>query len=275
LAQQWNESQNQVTLFLQQEAADLRRDLDQAARLISSLRTQPMSAPQQIPNVESIFQRLETKVSAAESRLQGMYSELEREINETNNQLTQVNWCLDQKDQASFPFLAGEALFLASEAEWEASKEDKPDGVLYITDQRLLFEQKEKVGKKLGMFGGKQVQQLKWEVPLNLVQDIQTEDKGFLGSKDILNFTLGSGAPYPKITVEVKSSGDSKFWASQIKRMISGEAASERAIQPDPQLLSALKAAPTQCPNCGGMMPQIVAGQMEAHCKYCGYVVRI
>src|SRR6185369_14686798 len=67
LAQQWNESQNQVTLFLQQEAADLRRELDQAGRLISSLRAQPMSAPQQIPNVENIFQRLETKVSAAES----------------------------------------------------------------------------------------------------------------------------------------------------------------------------------------------------------------
>ena len=63
-----------------------------------------------------------------------------------------INWYLDQRDEASFPFLAGEALFLAAKAEWVATGKgkDDPDGILYLTDQRLVFEQKETTGKKAG-----------------------------------------------------------------------------------------------------------------------------
>ena len=89
------------------------------------------------------------------------------------------------------------ALAAPAQAEWVATGKggDDPDGIVYLTDQRLLFEQKEKTGKKLGLFGGKQTQELEWELPLNLIEKVQAENKGLFGGKDMLHFELGAGAP--------------------------------------------------------------------------------
>ena len=81
---------------------------------------------------------------------------------------------------------------------------DDPDGILYLTDQRLVFEQKETTGKKLGLFGGKKDAGTRMGDSAPSDQGVKPENKGFLGGKDMLNFTLGSGAPYAAITVEVK-----------------------------------------------------------------------
>jgi hypothetical protein len=66
-----------------------------------------------------------------------------------------------------------------------------------------------------------------------------------------------------------------KLWAQEINRMRNGEVTNERAIPPDPELIEKLKNAPTECPQCGGMLPRIVAGQTEVVCKYCGGMIRI
>ncbi len=67
----------------------------------------------------------------------------------------------------------------------------------------------------------------------------------------------------------------SKFWAAQIERMIKGETDDERAIQPDPAQIEAIRNAPTECFSCGGTLPQLVAGQRQMECPYCGAVVRV
>jgi hypothetical protein len=91
----------------------------------------------------------------------------------------------------------------------------------------------------------------------------------------MLNFTLGAGAPYGAVTVEVKGGVQSKFWAAQIQRMIEGKTDDERAIQPDRETLEAIRNAPTACPSCGGTLPQLVANQRQIDCAYCGAVIRI
>src|SRR5690606_10389450 len=98
---------------------------------------------------------------------------------------------------------SGESVFIAAEAEWDDNR-DKPDGYLFVTNQRVLFEQNEKTGKKFGMFGGSQTQQLLWETPLNAIEQITPEDKGLFGGKDLIHLKLGSGAPYAQIKLEVK-----------------------------------------------------------------------
>ena len=57
--------------------------------------------------------------------------------------------------------------------------------------------------------------------------------------------------------------------------MISGDVSNERAIEPDPELVERLRKAPTECHVCGGTLPQIVAGQNQVECRYCGSVVRV
>jgi hypothetical protein len=271
LSTQWQTNQSQVNHIVQQEVATLRHELEQAETGVHKLDTNPH--PASTAFLESTLNTLKEKVDAAANRVQGLCQDVEREISTTQSQLTEIKWFLDQKDEASFDFYAGEALFLAAKAEWTDDR-DKPDGVLFLTDQRLIFEQKEKTGG--GLFRrGEMAQEVKWELPLSAVEEVTPENKGFLGGKDMLNFSLGSGAPFPRLTIEVKGGVDCKFWARQIQRLVSGDAQDERAIEADPELIEQLRKAPTACHICGGTLPTIVAGQSSVACTYCGAVIRI
>ncbi len=281
MAQRWNGIRADVTRTLDEESARLRQEVDRLRRRIDSAdglkASSPAALQSQLPDLERGLVSAESLLKDTQSRLENLYSTLASDVAQTMQQLTAIDWYLDQRDEASFPFLAEESLFLAAKAEWAKTGKgkDDPDGVLFLTDQRLIFEQKEKVGKKLGLFGGHKEQELEWEIPLNQVEAVKAENKGFLGGKDMLYFTLGSGAPYADITVEVKGGVACKFWAAQIDRMIKGETNDERAIQPDPETLEAIRSAPTACPSCGGTLPQLVASQRQIDCGYCGAVIRV
>ncbi|MCB9457102.1 MAG: hypothetical protein H6671_14030 [Anaerolineaceae bacterium] len=271
ISNQWQENQGQINHIIQEEAAALRQELAGAEAGVHKLDANPH--PASTTFLESTLNGIKEKADAAENRVTGLCAAVEQEIQSTQRQLTEIKWFLDQKDEACFDFYAGEALFLAAKAEWTDNR-DKPDGILYLTDQRLIFEQKEKTGG--GLFKrGEMTQEVEWEIPLSAIEDVTPENKGFLGGKDMLNFTLGSGAPYSKITVEVKGGVDCKFWARQIQRMVSGDAQDERAIEADPELVEKLRSAPTACHICGGTLPAIVAGQSAVTCAYCGAVIRI
>lgn len=274
LAQQWRDTQSRVHLTINHEIDDLREQLkpaEAAVRQINFRATLPA-----ITGLESTLNLVQEKIEAAESRVQDLFRPLEAELQTTKNQLEEIKWFLQQKEEASFDFYPAEALFLAAKAEWVASGrgKDDPDGILFLTDQRLIFEQKETVGG--GLFRrGEQKHEVEWEVPLSAVENVEPENKGLFGGKDMLHFTLGHGAPYPKVTVEVKGGVDCKYWARELKRLMSGEAKNERASQPDPELIEQLRKAPTQCHVCNGQLPRLVAGQTEVQCPYCGTVVRI
>lgn len=271
LSNQWQENQGQVNHIIQQEAVSLRQELDQAESGVHKLDMNPH--PASTAFLESTLNTIKEKVDAAENRIEGLCQAVEREVHTTQSQLNEIKWFLDEKDEASFDFYPGEALFLAAKAEWTDNR-DKPDGVLFLTDQRLIFEQKEKTGG--GLFRrGEMTQEVEWEFPLSAIEDVVPENKGLLGGKDMLNFALGAGAPYPKLTVEVKGGVDCKFWARQIQRMVSGDAHDERAIEADPELIEKLRSAPTACHICGGTLPTIVAGQSAVTCSYCGAVIRL
>ncbi len=279
LAQRWDDLKGDVQQAIDSEAARLRPEINRLRFQVDSgakLRNSP-ALQGQLPDLEHNVQVVESLLSGAESRIKGLFATLQTDTAQTLDHLRQIGWYLDERDEASFDFLAGEALFLVAKGEWVATGKgkDDPDGILYLTDQRLIFEQKETVGKKLGLFGGKKAQGVEWAISLHQIEGVQAENKGFLGGKDMLNFTLGSGAPYTAITVEVKGGVQSKFWAAQIERMIKGETSDERAIQPDEETLDAIRSAPTACPSCGGTLPQLVAGERQVECPYCGSVIRV
>ena len=280
LAQNWNPLRVDAQRAISDEANRLNSEVNRLRYRVDSgegLRDNPSALQAQLPDLERGVEMVESMRNTAEQRVKGIFATLQTDTSQALSQIQTINWVLDQKDEASFPFLAGEALFLAAKAEWVATGKgkDDPDGILYLTDQRLVFEEKETTGKKLGLFGGKKTQKLEWEIPLHQVTGVKPENKGLFGGKDMLNFTLGSGAPYATITVEVKGGVQSKFWAAQIQRMIEGKTTDERAIQPDAETLAAIKNAPTACPSCGGTLPQLVAGQRQVDCPYCGSVIRI
>jgi hypothetical protein len=276
LEEQWEEVDEDLKHWVETESEELRDDLEHVEKLVGRLTNAGITttAQRQLRRTQSAIEVLEEKIESAEEHIESQYKTIQREVNNTKRQLTEINWIMDMKDEASFDFGAAEEVFLVAKAEWDDG-DDKPDGMLFLTNHRLVFEQKEKTGKRFGMFGGKEQQGMLWEVAISLVEDVTAENKGLLGGKDMVNLMLGSGAPYAKITVEVKGGVASKFWAKQINRMATGNAEDERAIKPDPELVQRLRQAPTDCHVCGGQLPSIVEGQSEVECQYCGATIRI
>ncbi len=282
LGKRFDDIRHNVQSAIQSEADTFQTDYRRMDSLFTEGQRLAASTPAllagRLPTLEKQVEELEDRIKATEHKLIADLGTLPADANQSVQQLRDINWYLDQKDEASFKFLAGESVFLAAKAEWVATGKgkDDPDGILYLTDQRLVFEQKETTGKKLGFFGGKKEQELEWEIPLHMITDVKAENKGFLGGKDMLYFSLKAGAPHaPQITVEVKGGVACKFWAAQVNRMISGSTKDERAIEPDPEELEAIKKAPTACPSCGGTLPMLVAGQRQLDCVYCGAVIRV
>lgn len=277
LAEQWSEINDEVQNWIEKESGKLEEELKRVQNLVEQIDAQDRAsgARQSLANqLEGLMDTVDSQVKATESHIKALYDAVRREVSVTDKQLKEIDWFMDQKDEASFNFMAGEAVFMVAEAEWDDNK-DKPNGMLFLTDQRMIFEQKEKVGKRLGLFGGKDVQSVLWEMPLTAVDGVNIEQRGMFGGRKMIFLKGGSGAPYAEIILELKGSADNKVWNQQINRMISGDAHDERALEPDPELIEKLRNAPTECHVCGGQLPQIMRGQLEVSCRYCSTIIRL
>lgn len=224
LSQKWGPKRDQLQRMIEQEVSALRAEGRQVENLLNDANRQlgnPFASTDVLTNLEREINDLDATVKAAEQRVQSEFEILDHTVSEIVEQVQDIHGYLDQQDEASFPFLTGEKLFLAAHSEWIMADKggQDPDGILFLTDQRLIFEQKEKTGKMLGLFGGKHTQELKWQITLDQINGVEAENKGLLGRKDFLYITLNSAAPYSQITVEVKGKANGKFWAEQIQRM--------------------------------------------------------
>lgn len=279
LAKQWEAQRLEAQKTLTTEGEFLRPLRHEVEALIATAQSQasnPMLLLMSLTKLEKTASDLENQAKTVENRIKDRIRTLERDIQQTHEQLQDIHHMLDLRDGASFSFNNGENVYLTAQGEWVATGKGSqdPDGTLYLTDQRLIFEQNEKTGKTLGLFGGKHTQGIQWEVALPLIEKVEAENKGLFGGKDMLHFTLGAGAPHPRITVEVKGKAKCKFWAAQIERMARGETKDERAIAPDEETLKEIKSETSECHVCGGTLPQLSGGQ-QVTCVYCGAVITL
>jgi hypothetical protein len=222
---------------------------------------------------------LEGAVDAALNALHAMYGPLQETVQQTQAQVDDVAWTLQQSEQASFGFLAAEAPVEAVPANWKkAGDKDGVNGVLYLTDQRVIFEQKEDVATKRVLFvatAKQKVQNLLWAVAASDIQKAVGSKRGFLGKDDYLSLTTTSGQPFA--TTEVHLKGETgEAWQGFIGRVKSGDIANERTTPVDQKVVETLANAPTKCPVCGATFAKpIVRGQTEVTCDYCGSKTRL
>jgi hypothetical protein len=157
------------------------------------------------------------------------------EVNQTSKQLDDVAWTLAQAGEASFHFASGEAPIETVSAEWKKpGSKDGLNGVLFLTDQRLIFEQKEEVATKKVLFvatAKQKLQSVQWEVPVAQIQSAVGSKKGFLGKDDYLTFTCSSATPFR--TAEIHLKGETgEAWHGFIDHVNSGAIAQERITGP-------------------------------------------
>jgi hypothetical protein len=176
---------------------------------------------------ESTIQDAQNEIGESDSALdeaigviEEIYELIQERIESLDSDLDEIDWALEQKDAASFSFNAGESVVTACQAEWVQTGNAKqdPDGILYLTNTRLIFEQKETTGKFLGLFGGKKEQEFEWAVEIDQITGISHENKGMFGGKDMLSLTLQPGGKLTEITLEVKGGADNEAWAENIRR---------------------------------------------------------
>jgi hypothetical protein len=280
----WGTSYNNVRNYLDQQAFQLTnaiRPIESQVNYAASQAGNPQYGLSMINSVKANIQTLESSASSVETTASGMYDQIKSEFDALNNHLDKVSWSLDRLGEASFPLLPTEAAIMAVKANWNRSgKEDNedPQGILFLTDHRLIFEQNQEVAMKKVLFittEKKKVQQLLLETPVNLFADIKANKGGFFKNEDFVIVNLGHGAPVPSAQFHVFGQ-DCTEWQALLKRAGDFEFDKDRIVPIDQTEVDKVKAAPTVCPACGGAITKpVMRGQDTITCDFCGNIIRL
>lgn len=280
---QWSKLYPSINKQIEQQAAKLQAKLPAIESHMSQLvakSASPAAAQPLVTKSKSIITALEDEASAAERSVNGMYDSLNSQVSALVSNLKKVDRMLTELAEASFQLLATEAGIMAVKAVWvKGSKEakDDPEGILFLTDQRLFFEQKEKVATKKVLFIATEketVQNLLLEVPVARVDKVNTSKQGLLKNEDHIEIEFESGAPVRQAHFHIWQ--DCQDWQALIQRAKAKEFDKDRAVALDPELVEKAKSAPSQCPSCGGNINQVILrGQDEIECEFCGLAIRL
>jgi predicted nucleic acid-binding Zn-ribbon protein len=284
LARRWQTTKPSVQMQINQQTVSLEasmRTVETQMAQLAAKSSNVVLGRTAYNQVKSAVENLESRASAAENTIRGSYDSIEDEQRVLDTHLDQVEWMLKQLGEASFQLLPTEAGIMAVEAVWlEDDREDKDDakGVLYLTDQRLIFEQKQEVATKKVLFittERKKVQEVDFEVQIPLIEGIKATKQGIFKNEDHLELNFASGAPTNKTRFHLFGQ-DCNEWQRLINQAKAKEFDRERAIEIKQEVIEKVKSAPTECPSCGGKITQVVARGMDSiTCQYCGSVIRI
>ena len=284
LKARWDQQRGLVLSEISRQNSELVSDLHGIEALMAQVvarASDPVAARPVLAQAKSAISSLGSKADAAQDAVKSMFSAFASDLDTLKSRLDKVDWMLIQLSQACFTLLATEAAVMAVEAVWiKAGKEsaDDPRGVLYLTDQRLIFEQKQEIATKKFLFVAtekQKVQQLQFEFPLSLVEGIKPSKQGFLSHEDHFELNLASGAPFHNLHLHLLGQ-DGNAWQGLINQVKSGAVTQARAVAVDQAMVDKVKAAPTQCPVCGGAITQpVLRGIDSLKCEYCGNIIRL
>ena len=275
----WDEVRPRVESQLATQVKRLDEELDDVEPKVDRMKANNSSS---IRTAETAVNSLETRVNAAQKSLEGLYDGIEDELNQIRYQIQKMDNVLGLLEESQeIRLLEAEGPLLAVKAEWhrDGGKEG-PEGILCLTDQRLIFEQREEIKKKVGLFKSEKekVQQVLIEVQVHEIDSIEDkEEGGFLGmgKDDIMEMTFDSTAQLSRARFHLKGQ-DSADWAAMIKRVQTGEIDQDRSDEYVDELeaAAAITASfPTQCPNCFAAVPPPDRGVTSLSCEFCGAVI--
>lgn len=277
---QWDEVRPRVETLLGDHVDRLDRDINTAEQTMNRINGHNRAT---LTAAETALTGLQSKISSASSGASGLYGSLLTTLHEIEAQLRQVEWMLTQFDESpEVDLQEAEGPLMAVEAQWQQDGEDGPNGILYLTDQRLMFEQKEEVTTKkfLGLFktDSEKLQGLKLDIAIRDVESVQdSEEGGFLGmgKKDILEFIFTASASVSRARFHLKGQ-ESRDWAILVRKVTSGEIDEDRADDYAEEVEAAEEIAaafPANCPNCYAQLEAPPRGVTSITCEFCGTVV--
>lgn len=280
LDSKWDAARPRLLAAMTQAETDLQQLLNSAVQTRNSLGSGSVAM---MATFDRNLDAIETRFGSADNALRSIYDGVLDTYYQTQSQVELVKSMLDNLDMATFSLIAGEGPVQAVQAKWWRDGQGKgPEGILYLTDQRLLFEQKEEIATKKVLFittEKETVRQLLFEAPLGSVKNVKSSAKGLFGNEDHLDFEFGSGAPYPLAHFHIKGQ-ESDEWVGLVKRVQTGDIQTERTVvdtAPTPVQLANESAsnAPQRCTACSApITTPIMHGQRQIECEYCGTTMR-
>jgi hypothetical protein len=225
--------------------------------------------------------QFEERCHSIQDSVSALYANVKSEVDAFVHQITELEYALDKAEAASFGFLPGEAVVKAVKAIWcKTGKEEKndPEGILFLTDQRILFEQNEEVATKKVLFvttESQKVQQLLFEVPAVSIEEVKGFKQGLMKNQDMLSLRIAAGNFAPSALLHIFYE-DCVTWQQLITSVKTHEIDKNRAIPVDMTEIEKAKTAPTQCPQCGGLITKpVLRGMDTITCEFCGKVIRL
>lgn len=246
---------------------------------VNSVCTNPSAARPLISSIQNELDILENKVRSAEGTVGSMYDSFNNQVTVVKNHLDDIDYMLTQLAEAKFTLLPTEGGLRAVKAVWcrdVKEHDDDPEGVLYLTDQRLLFEQKEEVATKKILFittAKQKVQELKWETPVVAIDEVNPSKQGMLKNEDHLDIRFKEGAAFESTHLHIWQEGSE--WLQLLNRAKTKDFDRDRAVAIDQVEIAKAKTIPAQCPACGANLDQVILrGQDSIKCEFCGFVIR-
>ncbi len=189
---QWQQARPKVEKTLADQSRSLQGQLNtlnlQVKDLNLKLSNQAVAAPL-LKSARATADSMLQNIQSLKNNLRSSYSSIDATLQDIERRLTRIHWALDQLKEAKFKLASGEDLVMAVPARWDKESKDDPEGILYLTDHRLVFEQKEKVATKKVLFittASELVQEVQIDQPIQAVLEWNAENKGLFGHQDFL-----------------------------------------------------------------------------------------
>lgn len=204
LTRQWEQTQVAANKQLDEQAPALAaalQPLETRLLMLVAASTNPTLAQPMVAVVKTTLEGTEKRLKTLEETIAAQLKGPAEQVKALAGRLGEVEALLQLFTAATFRLQAGEAPLAAERAVWyrhgEKKADDDPTGYIFLTTQRLLFEQNEKVATKKFLFvttAAEQVQRLLLDVPLAQIRRITPHDKGFLGLSEQLELTFEGAA---------------------------------------------------------------------------------
>lgn len=288
LRSRWPQQQMTANRLLQEQRSVLQSAANETQRLLG----QAERNTGLLGTVDSRLWALENQINEAQRNVQGVFSSTEQEIDKLQDEMREVRAMLDALDSASFDLLPDEHGVAVCKAQW-ISDNQQPEGLLFLTDSRLIFEQREErvIKKKLFSSEKELVQEQLWAAPVGAINEVQMDDKKSglfgLGRQELLtlSFVERTRELPSDATLHLKGGATNEAWSAMIRQVKSGQIAADLFGAPSPQELLAAQTEdeaaapeaelPTRCPSCNATLPPIYKGMKQVECQYCGTMINI
>lgn len=279
LDSRWDEVRPRVEATLRDHVQRIDREMAQVQPQIIGMQATESA----IRLGETLLNGLSRRIEAANTAVRGLYSPISTELDKIGWQLQRLSKMMALIAASPHIHLQkGEGPLAAVEAVWQRDGEKGPKGVLVLTDQRLLFEERDEVvtKRRFGIFKAEsqKIQELHLETAVGEIHFTEAKKEGgFLGmgKDDILEMTFAATAPISRARFHLQGQ-KSADWAALIKKIQNGEVDADRAGRyvAEAQTLAETAASfPTNCPNCFAAIEPPGRGILSFACEFCGTII--